>query len=115
MSITIRKQLAPYWFKLDDKDPQSAEFQIKPLTQLQFIDVQNEGSLRKGRVILTGDGINVALTHGLIGWRGVIDCDGKDIEMTSEAIAGLPHNVLRAIAGEIISASFLDDAAKKNS
>lgn len=116
MTITIRKQLAADWYKTDPADPQSAEFHIKPLNQLQFIGLRNEiGFNDFERLTITSVGVRVALDHGLLDWKGVLDETGQPLEFNRENRDMLPIDVLTTLAFEIANRSRLSDEQKKSS
>ena len=115
MPITIHKQLAPSWFKLDEADPSTAEFHLRPLTQLQFHGaMQHCGMNEFNRSSITQAGIDHVLQHGLIGWRNVIDADGNELECKRSNFENLPFNVLNTLTWQILGATRLTDDQKKS-
>lgn len=113
MALTIRKKLAPFWLKLDEKDPASAEFRLRPLTELEFIDVQNEASYSRKRFTLSTEGVRATLAYGLLDWKNVLDEDGAEIKYSMAQAEQLPKAVLDRLASKIISVSLLNDTEKK--
>jgi hypothetical protein len=114
MSLTIREQLAPTWWKLNPEDVASPEFYIRPLTSLEFIDVQNEAdSNRRGSIKLSSAGIRSALA-AVTDWRNVLDDAGQLLPCTSSNKERLPTLVLQVLTGQILKVTVLTDDAKKN-
>jgi hypothetical protein len=115
MSITIRKQLAPFWLKLDTADSASAEFHLRPLNQLQFHGARDQiGKNDFDRVCITQSGMNHVLQHGLIDWRNVLGEDGASLPFTRDNYENLPVDTLNRLAWEILAASKLSDDQKKS-
>lgn len=115
MPITIRQQLAPFWWRLNDKDPDSAEFHIRPLNQLQLGALRNEIGMNKlKRFVMTAEGVEQALAHGLIEWRGVVDESGKPLPCTARNYSMLPDDAISSLAAKIFNISQLSDEQKKS-
>jgi hypothetical protein len=115
MPITIRKQLAPYWFKLDDKDPLGAEFFLRPLNQLQFHGSREHVSVAGKRIRITMEGIENTLRYGLLDWRNVLDEENKPLPCTFDNLEQLDADILKLVAWEVLKASALNSEQKKSS
>ena len=114
--ITIRQQLAPEWWKLDENDTKSASFHIRPLSQLMFLDLKKEiGFNEFDRLCITAKGVAVALENGLLDWQGVFDEQGQPLKCTRANQANLPIDVLTKLAYQIADRSRLGEEQKKSS
>lgn len=115
MPITIRKQLAPFWFKLKESDPTSAAFQLQPLNQLQIYGAREHMAVSKRQITISMAGIEHVLQYGLINWQNVVDADGKEIACIRENQVQLDADILHQVAWKILMSSELNDEQKKSS
>jgi hypothetical protein len=102
--------LAPSWIEYE-----GARFQVKPLSQLGFIDVQNEINVSGKRSSISARGIETVLDECLLGWEGVTNATGEPIACNAASKRELPANVLVHIAVQVIRLSTLTEEQRKNS
>lgn len=102
--------LAPSWIEYE-----GARFQVKPLTQLGLIDVQNEIQRRGAKVTMSARGIELILDDCLIAWEGITGDDDAPTPMSSAAKRALPVPAMVHIAGQVYRLSALTEDQRKNS
>ena len=110
--ITVHRRLERQWIKLDEDD--DAEFEIRPLSSAEMIDVENELSARDGIIRISGRGL-IAACRGLVNWRRVVDESGKELAFSQRHVEWLPPDTLQQLAVKIYKASKLTDDERKNS
>lgn len=113
--LTIKKKLAPTWFKLPGEDP-APEFLLAPLTAGQFIDARNEmESDGEGDLIISGRGVTDAVLASVRDWRNVLDETGAHLAFSREHLSDLQVGVQLKLAVEIVKRAALWESERKNS
>jgi hypothetical protein len=113
--LTIRKKLAPTWFKPPGVEP-APEFLLAPLTSSQWLDVRNEVHMSPaGQITMTGKGALSALEYSVRDWRNVVDDRGESIEYGRKHLESLPTQLLFDLAIEIANRAVLSESERKNS
>lgn len=102
--------LAPSWIEYE-----GARFQVRPLTQLGLIDVQNEVQRRGQKMTMSARGIELILEDCLIAWEGITAEDGSPIPLSAAAKRELPIQAMVNIAGQVYRLSTLSEDQRKNS
>lgn len=114
MAVTLKHKLAPAWYKIEGFE---AEFNLRPLTELEMIDVYNETNIsgrgRSTRILLSSAGIRNSLMLSLNDWRDVVDEKGEQLKFNRDAIPDLDAILLRGLAQKVIEISTLSEAEKK--
>jgi len=117
MSITAAKGFIPekYIPESQKNETPPAEFTLKPLTGLEYMEVMSEMYRDdKGQIHMPGTALTLAINYGLKGWKNFIDEDGEDVGFSKQAIAFLPAVELSELADKIIAISELGVAERKN-
>ena len=113
--LTIKKKLAPSWYKLPGEEP-AAEFLLAPLTVAAFIDLRGEVRVEAdGDYSISGRGIAQALTDAVRGWRNVRDESGEPAKFSLEDLLDMPPIVQERLAIEIVNRAALREVERKNS
>lgn len=115
MAIQLTKGLARQWwtpeaFEGEDEPP---AFELQPLTQPQFLEVQQFFDVPNETI--SGPGLMFAVRNGLKGWRNIVGDDGKDAVYTTRAVDRLPADWLALVGSKIVALSVLEDDEVKNS
>ncbi len=98
-----------------DKENKTS-FEIKPLNGLVALEVLADGKTdADGTFRVTGQALQKALKHGLVGWKNFTDEVGNDIKFSITNFHRVPAMVLNDIASEIINRSQLSGDEVKNS
>jgi len=99
---------------LSDSDEKPTRFKLKPLTQIELLEVMSEGdSLSDGSFQPNHSGRLLLLRRGLVGWDEVYR-DGEQVKFSKSEANSLPAQVLGELANEIIIRSVLTDEEKKS-
>jgi hypothetical protein len=117
VSITIIGNLSPTWYTPEDQQGQDdpVEFKLKPLSGLERLEVSGETRTdSNGELILTAKGLILAVRYGLIGWRRVLDEQGREIKFNTQAIGKLSPELLAELSGVILERSTLGGEEKKD-
>lgn len=119
MSISINTSplVASDYVPMDQRDQADpARFKLRPLTERQWLQVMfMHGIGEGGEVKLTPLQVESALEHGLLGWDGITDQDGKPVKFSRMNAERLPAGLRVELAGEIINRSQLGEDGAKNS
>jgi len=92
-------------------------FDIRPLSGVDYnrVIAHQKYDPVEQTVSTTGDGVMLALSHGLVGWDGLIDpVTGLSLKYNHVNLNRLPPVIIRELAGKIIEISELGTEAAKN-
>ncbi len=117
MTITAFSGLAPekYIPRSEREEDSPAEFTLKPLNGLEYMEVI--GQLINDEDLgwqITGRGLRIAISYGVIGWTEFNDADGKEIKFSKNNVKLLPSVILGELADKIINISEIGEAERKN-
>lgn len=115
MANHAAKILAPFWYEVEECE--GLKFRLRGLTGMQLFDV-------KPHIIRDGEntswasaGVRAALRAGLVGWEGLKDEDGNDVEFGKDIdknIARLDFVKINEVFAKILEASNLGAEQVKN-
>lgn len=110
--MKITTGITEEWYKPEDDNETGAEFKLRPLTQLQRIDVRAYVS-PSGRA--TAEAYSVGLGAGVVDWKGVTDQDGKALSFKREYLKHLPESIQYQLLIKLFALSELGEDETKNS
>ena len=100
----------------EKNEPNPAEFTLKPLNGLEFMEVMNEMYRDENGVLrMPGEALKKAINFGVRGWKNFLDPQGEDVPFNKSNIPLIPAPVLSDLANKIISISEVGVAERKNS
>ena len=121
MAMKLAGGLVEAWYTLReeqdavDADEKPTRFKLKPLTQIELLEVMSEGdSLSDGSFQPNHTGRLILLRRGLVGWDEVYGDDGEPMVFSKSEANNLPAQVLGEIANEIIVRSVITPEEKKS-
>ena len=114
MTMQIGAGTGPSWFtpKAEEESESPSKFQIKPLTGEQMTELF---FILDDDLALNYQASKLLIKYGLIGWSGLEDHEGTNLEFSAEAIKMIPPLLSILIAGEIFKNSQLTVRQTKNS
>jgi len=120
MGLTLRSKILESWVKLDTLET-DAEFLLKPLDTIGQMEYEDAimVAVNKDHGALSTLVCQVVIDKGLMGWKGIFDDNGKEVEFDkskhfSDKMSGFPSIAIKMIAHEIIERSkFTEDDKKK--
>jgi len=118
MSINITTGLTneKYIPESQKNEVNPAEFNLKPLSGLEYMEVMSEMfQAEDGSIRMPGSALRLAISYGLKGWKNFFDETGEDVPFSKPNVGRLPATVLSDLANKIISISELGVAERKNS
>ena len=117
MAIKVKSKIVPVWYtpKSEEKEENPASFKLKPLNGLEYTDViANTSNDAGGESKLSERGVRLAIKHGLLDAKNLIDEHGNEIKLKHVGHGVLPMNILIELAGQIIDLSSMSDDDIKN-
>ena len=115
ITINQESKIAPTWFKSDRDRSGDVEWLLKPLTGLEFLQVQAGATVSAdGYFIYNGQSIRDALRFGIQGWKGVVDEKGDPINYNHFMLDKVPQKHLNEVFNEIINRAFVSENEQKN-
>ncbi|WP_444891783.1 hypothetical protein ACJJIE_00020 (plasmid) [Microbulbifer sp. TRSA001] len=121
MALQLIAGLAPHWFTpkkkdSDPHDPTPPQFLLKPLTQVQNLEIMSDGEITSvGGFIPSHNARVKMLSWGIQDWQNVNGPDGAPAKYSPGAWQQLPWDLLRDLATEILISSVLSEDERKNS
>lgn len=118
MALSIAAKVAESWYTPPSQKEADnpAEFLLRPLTQMQFLEISIEVTTDdKGDVYLTAKGIKAALLSGVANWRNVMASNGEKVPFTKGNLMQIPAELMGGLASEImLRNTFTGDDAKNS-
>jgi len=118
MSITAISGLTAekYIPEIDKDSDEPTSFKLKPLSGVHYMSIMAEVTeLGDGESRITGNGLRLAIKHGLVGWDNFNDAQGNKMKFNPVNVKKIPPAILTELAGEIISRSEVGGEQIKNS
>jgi len=118
MSITAISGLTvqDYICAADKESDEPTTFKLKPLSGMHYMEIMAEVTdSGNGEQRISGNGLRLAIKHGLTGWDNFPDDNGKDLKFNSMNLQKIPPVELAELAGQILSISEVSGAQTKNS
>lgn len=119
MAITALSGLAPYWYTPEEErgEPAAAQFKLKPLNGMQFIEVMHHGEMLPDgeRFVTDYSGLQLLLKYGLLDWKNIDAENGDPLPFSRRNFEVLPAEILQEIGREIMRRSALAEADRKKS
>lgn len=115
ITINQESKVAPTWFKSGRDESGQVEWLLKPLSGLEFMQVQSGASVSaEGYFVYNGQSIRDALRLGIQGWKGVVDEKGEPLIYNHFMLDMVPQKYLNEVFNEIINRAFISETDRKN-
>lgn len=115
ITINPESKIAPSWFKSERDKNGDVEWLLKPLSGLEFMQVQAGASVStEGYFVYSGQAIRDALRFGIQDWKGVVDPKAEPIVYSHLILDMIPQKHLHEVFNEIINRAFIRESEKKN-
>ncbi|SBS29106.1 hypothetical protein MSP8886_01440 [Marinomonas spartinae] len=115
VTINSESKIAPTWFKSDRDESGDVEWLLKPLSGLEFMQVQSGASINsEGHFTYSGQAMRDALRFAIQNWKGFFDAEGKPIEYSQHMLNLVKQKYLVEVFNEIINRAFIREYEEKN-
>lgn len=115
ITINQESKIAPTWFKSSRDKSGQVEWLLKPLSGLEFMQVQASATVNAdGHFVYSGPALRDALRFGILDWKGVQDEKGVPIKYNSYMLNNIPERYLTEVFNEIINRAFVNELEQKN-
>lgn len=115
ITINQESKIAPTWFKSERDESGQVEWLLKPLSGLEFMQVQAGAIVsERGDYVYNGQALRDALRFGVQGWKGIVDKEGNPIAYSHFMLDMIPVKHLNEVFNEIINRAFIREYEEKN-
>ena len=119
MPIKTKATITPYWYtpKQEEGVVNGTRFQLKPLTGVEFQDVELHKDA-SGQWRAQARSVYSVLDHALVGWDNVLDDAGQRVEFDrfnkKDCIDKLPAEVVSELFADVLIKSRVSEDQEKN-
>lgn len=115
VTINQESKLAPTWFKSDRDKSGEVEWLLKPLSGLEFMQVQSGASVNAdGFFSYNGQCMRDALRFSIQNWKGFSDEKGDTLQYSAFMLDLIPQMYLNEVFNEIMNRAFIREHEQKN-
>ncbi len=116
ITVDLGSKLAPTWFKSTKDKSGEVEWLLKPLSGLEFMQVQSGASVNsEGNFCYSWSSIQAALKFAIKDFKGFSDKNGTPLEYGFYILDSLPSEVLMEVHSEIMNRAYIREYERKNS
>lgn len=116
VAVNLESKLAPTWFKSNQDKTGEVEWLLKPLSGLEFMQVQSGASINgEGNFVYSWPSIQAALKFAIKDFKGFTDSKGEPLEYGFYLLDALPSNLLIEVHREIMDRAYIREYERKNS